>query len=96
MEIIINSLLQALALSLLAERITDTILRAIRAPKSQQELSLDWGKLGISISTLVGLLICYVYGFDLIKIVTGGSENKYVGIVLSALVIGGGARVYDQ
>lgn len=91
MDAIINSLLQALVLSLLVERITDAIHKLVLVPARKAESSPDWGWLGTAISTALGSIICFAYGFDLVKIVTGSSENQNIGFILSALVIGGGS-----
>lgn len=91
MDSTINSLLQALVLSLLVERITDVINKLLLVPARKPESSPEWGWLGTTISTALGLIICYAYGFDLLKIVTSGSTNQQVGFILSALVIGGGS-----
>lgn len=91
LDAIINSLLQASVLSLLVERITDAIHKLLLVPARKAESSPDWGWLGTTVSTALGLIICYAYGFDLVKIVTSGSENQHVGFILSALVLGGGS-----
>lgn len=91
MDAIITSLLQALALSLLVERITDVIHKLFPIPVRKPDSSPDWGWLGTIISTTLGLIICYVYGFDIVKIVTNGSANQNVGFILSALIVGGGS-----
>lgn len=91
MDTIINALLQLFALSLLVERSVDVIHKILAVPPRKPDSSPDWGVFGAVLSFILGLVICYAYGFDIIKVVTGGQANQYVGIVLTALVIAGGS-----
>lgn len=91
MDVIIISLLQAFALSLLVERVTDAIHKLFLIPARKSESSPDWGWPGTAISSALGSIICYAYGFDLVKIVTGSEVNQNIGFIFSALVIGGGS-----
>ncbi|AST87559.1 hypothetical protein V4889_17335 [Ralstonia solanacearum species complex bacterium KE101] len=91
MDTIINALLQLFALSLLVERIVDVVHKVFAVPPRKPDSSPDWGVPGTVLSFILGLVICYAYGFDIIKVVVGAQANQYVGIVLTALVIAGGS-----
>lgn len=91
METIITALMQLLLLSLLVERVIDVFFTVLKLLPAQRAAPDEWGIAGTVLGFVLGMIICFAYGFDLVKTTTSANANQNAGLIITALVIAGGS-----